>query len=274
MIIYPSAFILSEAAAGRPLTNSRIGWQTYTFDLSPAAVTVSTETAAGPKDAPLRPDTAEYWEPSALPATWQVDLGAARDIDYIGIAGHTLGSNAVSVEPETSLDAAAWVPLSIDTLPTNDSPIMFLDDSRSARHIRLTLTGVSAMPQIAVIYIGEVLAMEEEIIGAGFMPLTMSRQTVLHRSMSRGGQFLGQGIRRNGVTGTANFEFLTPAWYRSEFDPFVEHARQFPYFFGWCPELYPAEVGYVWTGVDIIGSYSGKKDWMQVKWNMQGIGNA
>jgi hypothetical protein len=244
----------------------------------PAAVTVSTEDADFPKDAPLRPDTAEAWAPTALPATWQVDLGAARDIDYIGIAGHTLGSSAVSVEPETSLDAAAWVPLSIDTLPTNDSPIMFLDDSRSARHIRLTLTGGSVMPQIAVVYIGAVLTMEREI-EAPFTPINLSRQTVLHRSLSRGGQFLGQGFRRNGVTGSARFQYLSPDFYRDEFDPFVEHARSLPYFFGWNPADYPEECAYVWSDRDIAPSYQAVKDvndvnFMTVQWPMAGIGNA
>ena len=133
------------------------------------------------------------------------------------------------------------------------------------------------MPRIAVIYIGEILTMEREL-EAPYTPLNLSRQTVLHRSLSRGGQFLGQGFRRNGVTGSAKFQYLSPDFYRDEFDPFVEHARSLPYFFGWWPSEYPEEVAFVWSLADIAPSYMGTKDvdgvnWMSVQWNMQGIGN-
>jgi hypothetical protein len=273
MIIYTSSFVLSAAAAGQPLTHPRIGWQTFTFDLLPSAVTVSSETANGPKDAPLRPDTAEFWLPSALPATWQIDLGTTREIDYVGIAGHTIGSSGAAVLAETSMDNVVWSGFASGIAPADDAPLLFLDDVRSARYMRAQITGGTVMPRIAVIYIGDVLEMEREVNGSGFTPITLSRQTVLHRSLSSSGQFLGQGFRRNGVVGSASFRHLDPDWYRENFDPFVAHARSLPYFFGWWPEQYPEEVGFVWTDKDISGSYMGIRELMQVSWNMNGIGN-
>lgn len=484
MIIFPQALILSAAAAGYPLTHPRIGYQTYGFDLLPAAITVSGETAEGPADAPLRPNTSEYWEADALPATWVADLGSALDLDYVGIAGHSIGSSSAVVEVRTSLDTefadymtlpgvasnyattpdtaansltgsidirvklaatdytpaatevyvskqqvsgsqqsyeflmltagtlvfryspdgttgamrtatastatsvtngtrtylrclyntstgdvifykstdgTSWSqigttqtitsgaifngtlqlavgaradgssPMSgliysaevrngtTDTVvasftaedavtdadttitshatgevwtinksggtpaslllhtfanqvaPADDAPLMFLDDSRLARYVQITLTG-STVPRIAVIYMGEVLAMERKNVGS-FTPLNLSRQTTLQRSLSRTGQFLGQGFRRNGVMGSATFVHLDPTWYRDTFDPFVEHARRYPYFFAWCPEEQPEEVGYVWTDKDIVPVYMGDPQWMQVQWAMNGIGN-
>jgi hypothetical protein len=488
VIVYPSSYVLSAAV---PLRNPRIGHQTWTNGLAPSAVSVSTETASGPKDAPLRPDTGEYWQPSALPATWVLDLGTTRNVDYVGIAAHTIGSLGLSVgvalgattdfdarvtlpgvagnyatTPDTVAnsitgdidirckalltdwtpagsniflakrsgaiasqtsyllwcDAAGnlnftwsdgatvftktstvatgvadgamkWVravldvdngaagndvkfytspdgvtytqlgatvttagttsirngtevveigsqftgtslPLSgtvyyaeirngiagavvatfdpsygitdgtsftsptgevwtinvsggtparlinprfggtADILPANDAPIMFLDTQTSARYLRIRIAGVSAtMPKMAVAYAGVALAMSEELEGRGFMPSTLSRQTVLKKSMSRGGNFLGQGVRRNGVTTNPSFKLLESSWYRANFDPFVKNARRYPYFLAWCPQDFPQDVGFLWTEKDIVGKYTGGGPWMEVAWTGQGIGN-
>lgn len=104
MIVLSRAITLSPAVAVADLFLPRIGYQTWLRGLTDAAVTASGAVDGAPKDAPLRPDTAEYWQPPALPATWQVDLGAGRDVDYVGIAGHTIGSSGASIKVEFSDD--------------------------------------------------------------------------------------------------------------------------------------------------------------------------
>jgi len=484
MIAYSNAFLLSAAAPS--LRYPRIGYQTWTFERDALSVVVSSEAPGAPRDAPLTPDTGTYWQPSALPATWVVDLGAVVDIDYVGLAGGTLGSSgaAVSVSagadndfdarlslpgiagnygstPDstalditgdidvrvklaamdwtpaadaylinknglttaggyylrllttgvlqlgwstgaaavtadstvptgvtdgamkwvratldinngaggydvkfyTSDDGVAWaqlgstvtggaptsignsssqlaVGMSFDAstgpftgnvyyadvrsgldgfvvakfdpsegltdgtsiasgsgetwtihasgatparlinwrfggavAPADDAPILFLDTQRSARFLQLSVSGGAVMPKISVVYAGKALAMMREADGSGFAPVNLSRNTVLSRTLSRGGQFLGQGFRRHGVSSMVNFRHLDPDWYRSSFDPFVKSARRYPYFFAWWPEAYPGEVSFVWTDKDISGKYMGQREWMQVGWNMQGVGN-
>lgn len=279
MIVYTSAFALAEAAASRPMTHARIGYQSWLRDLAASAVTVSSEEADGPKDAPLREDTWEFWRPSSLPATWVVDMGVSRDVDYIGLV-HTLGSAGCSVEVETSTGAAGspdgliWTTFAEAELPEDDAPLLFLDTSRSCRYIRLTLEDGGSSeetPTIAVVNAGEVLTMQRAIYG-GVAPITLSRETVLSRSLSKGGQFLGQSFRRHGLVGGAAFRHLTAAWYRENFDPFVKSARQYPFFFGWRPEDFPNEVAYAWCGEDIRPSNMGVLSYMQVAFNMSGIG--
>lgn len=279
MIIFSRAFLLAEAAASRPLTHARIGYQTWTRDLEPSATTASSEASDGPKDAPLRPDTAEYWEPTALPATWMVDFGTSRDVDYVGVAGHTLGSAGCAVLVETSTNdfagsplAEVWTPLGSEIAPGDDSPLLFLDSSRVARKVRLTITGGAIMPRVAVVYAGEILAMEREVYG-GQSPMNLSRDTELDRNLSRGGQFLGQGFRRHGQAGSGGpWRYLTPDWYRANFDPFVRAARQYPFFYAWRPEDYPLEVAYAWVGEDIRPSNMGVREFMQVGFQMHGVG--
>jgi len=485
VIIFPQRLVLSAALTATPLTYPRIGYTNLARGLAASAVTVSTETVDGPKDAPLRPDTAEAWAASALPANWTVDLGSPQSIDYVGIAGHTLGSCAAAVaialdsdatlpapylsspgstgnyastpdsagnsvtgdiDIRTHVAATDYTPSANDTLvakwnptgtqqswsfdiettgklilrttangstvrthtssaatavtdgapkwlrvtraaasgvvkfytsadgvtyaqlgtdvagtvegifdgtapieigsnslgtanqfdgrvyysevrngiggavvtqfdpddgedgastwvsgigetwtvntsgapvarlynnafatayaPADNAPLMFLDTARSGRYLRVTVTGAGAVPRIASIYVGSVLAMEKQMANP-FSPLNMARETVLSQSLSRGGQFLGQGFRRNGVMSSVGFRSLTAAWVRSYFDPFSKSARNLPYFFAWNPQDYPQEVGYVWTDKDIVPAYSGEIVFgMEVSWSMKGIGAA
>lgn len=94
MIVYPNGLVLSAAT---PLNNARIGYQTYTRDKLSASVVVSSESVSGARDNPLRNDTADYWESTAVPATWQLDFGGLSPIDYIGLAGHNFGSSLSTV---------------------------------------------------------------------------------------------------------------------------------------------------------------------------------
>ena len=274
-IIFTQSYLAAAAASATPLTHARIGYQTWTRDLAVSSVSVSSEEADAPGDAPLRPDTYEFWQAQSLPATWRVDLGTARDVDYVGIAGHTVGTKGASVVAEYSTNDADWTEFVPGTAPGTDAPILFLGDSVFARYWRLTVDGVDSPgdpPQIAVVHVGQVLAMQRMIYG-GHVPITLARETVLKRAMSRGGRFLGQNIRRQGVMTDAAFRNLTPDWYRDNFDPFVKSARRFPFFFGWRPALYPAEIAYAWAANDIAPSNMGTgQGLMQVSFGMRGIG--
>lgn len=272
MIIIPQALLLAPVTS---LTHSRIGYQTYTRGATFSSVSVSSETASGPKDAPLRPDTYEYWQASTLPATWTFDLGSAKEFDYVGIAGHDVGTSKVSVLIEYSSDGVVWETFSLEVLPADDSPIMFLDSATFARYVRATFTetgGGSVAPKIGVVYIGKALAMQRSIF-VGHSPITMSRNTVLKAAKSRGGQFLSQNYRRSGVETEVAFRNLEGSWVRQYLDPFIRSARRFPYFFAWRPSAFPTEVGYVWTTEDIKPQNSGGGGRMQVSWSMNGVGN-
>jgi hypothetical protein len=278
MIVFPQGLVASEAAAGRPLTHARIGWDTHTRDLDIAAVTASSEGSTAPRDAPLRADTAEYWEPTALPATWLVDLGSGLDIDYVGLVGR-FGSVSAAVLVETSdgtlggsPSALIYTTFASEVMPADDAPLLFLDTSRVARYVRITLTGSGDLPRLAVAYVGQILAMPRPVYG-GHAPMPLQRQTVLAQSLSRGGNFLGQGFRRHGVVGAVQYRHLDPDFVRDELDAFVQAARRYPFFFAWRPADWPLEVAYAWSPEDIRPSNMGVRELMQVGWNMQGVGH-
>lgn len=278
MVIYPSALVLSAQAAGAPLSLPRILWQTYTREGSPV-VTASSEALDAAADLPLDPSTAGYWQALSLPATWVLDFGVLRDIDYVGIAEHNLGSSGAAVLVETSNgDLVGSPPLQVwqefggsGISPGKDAPLAFFDTLRNVRYVRLTITGSGAMPKIAVVYAGQALVMPMTPI-MGHQPIALSRRTELRNSKSRGGQFLAQNIKQMGVETSATFSRLQQDWYREEFDPFVQEARRFPYFFILNAEEYPLELGYVWTQEDIRPAYV-EWDFFSVSFDMEGIGS-
>lgn len=265
MIVYTNTFALAESNLDRP----QIGYHTYTRGGN-ASVTVSGETIDGPKDAVLRPETHEAWVPPSVPATCKVDFGAAQQVDYVALGGHTLGSAGSTVLVETSLDDATYTTFAAGLVPANDAAIIFRDTQRSARFVRVTVTG--AVARIAVIYAGLILKMMKSVQG-GYAPITMSRQSELQFAMSRGGQFLGSAFRRHGIAGNIAFSNLAAAWVRASFDPFIKSAREYPYFLAWNPLEFPLESGYVWTDKDIVPRYNGLLDLMDVSWDMVGKGN-
>lgn len=271
MIVFSQVHLLAESAAGRPLTHARILWDNALRDLAAASVVASSEAEGFPADAVLRPDTAEGWKPTSLPATLDIDLGTSTDITAFGLLA-TLGSAGASAKFETSPDGVAYDTFSAEVGPGDDAPVMFLDDLVLHRHVRLTISGTDEIPIVQTIYAGEALAMQRAIY-RGVTPISLARETVLHGSESTGGQILGQGFRRHGVAGSIPFEGVKADFYRSEVDPFVRAARSLPAFIAWRPATYPLEVVYARIVGDVHPQNTGPRDRMSFSLSFRGVGH-
>jgi hypothetical protein len=246
-----------------PLTHSRIGIDNIART---GTVSASSEAAGFPAIAAANPLTYEFWKPTAFPAWWRVDAGAAATVDYVGIAAHNLGSSRITVEVQSSTNNSTWTTVDSHS-PTSDAPIMFLFAPVSARYWRITVTGEAV---IGAVYIGKVLEMQRAAY-AGINPIDLSRRTVIRPNRSEGGQWLGRSVIREGSFTSVGFRHLTNAWYRANFDQFVEEARSYPFFFAWRPEGYPDSVGYVWTQGDIVPTTMGIRDFLEVGLDLEGL---
>lgn len=244
------------------LYHARICYQNLAYGITPTA---STSAAGFPAVAATYPTTFEFWKPTAVPATWTVDLGTAQTVDSVCIVGD-FGGASVSVQRSTN--GTTWT--TIDTETVTDRINMFLFTAVSSRYWRLSFSGV--IPSLAVAYIGQSLAMQRRIY-QGHSPLTLSRTTELSNNVSDGGQYLGRSIIRKGAQTTTEWKNLKADWYRLNFDPFVKAARTAPFFIGWRPVQFPSEIGYVWVDGDIQPTNSGPKDYMSVGMTVQGLIN-
>lgn len=246
-----------------PLTHSRIGMDSITRT---GTVTASTAAVGFPATAAANPLTYEFWRPTEVEAFWKVDALTAVSVDYVGIAAHTLGGGS-TVVVQYSVDDTTWV--TVDSLvPTNNAPIMFLFPPQTARYWRILVQG--AVASVGVVYIGKTLEMERACY-AGLSPINMNRRTTIRPNVSEGGQWLGRSIIRGGSAMSVAFRHLTHSWYETNFDPFVENARRYPFFFAWRPNGYPDTLGYVWANQDISPTTMGIRNFVEVGFEMEGL---
>lgn len=265
-----SVFVTNSAQVvidnGFDLTYARIG---YENPARTGTLSASTAAAGFPAASAQNDNTWERWKPTALPATWRIDMGAARFIDYFGIAAHDLKASGCTVRAQYSTDDAAWSNASDIATPLTEEAIMLLFPKVSARYWRLLVAGAAVMPSIGVIFMGSVLTMMRPIY-RGITPLGLGRSAVIRPQSSERGQFLGRSVIRSGLVFEANWQNLTPAWYRATFDPFVLAARANALFLAWRPGTFADDVAYGWTDGDITPTISGPKSFMSVGLKMLG----
>jgi hypothetical protein len=233
-----------------------------------STVTVSSESGDNVRENAYDGLTWDYWQPSILPATLKVDAATAADVDYVGIASHTLGTSGNTVDIQYSDDDSNWT--TEQTIqPDNDEPVMALFTKSAHRYWRLRITG-GTPPLMGVVNIGKVLEMQQRYY-VDSTPLPMARTATMLPTRSERGQYLGRSLRRTGVETEVSFEHLGAAWYRQHMEPFVKHALTGGYFFAWYPSKYPKEVGYVWTNEPIVPENTGPGDYMAVSWTVVGV---
>lgn len=270
-VVISSDLVLSEAEAEIPLSYPRIlyddVWRTGT-------VTASSEDTDAPAANVADGLTWDFWMPSDLPSTIEVQLTEAAVVDY-ALLQHTLGSSECTVSGEYH-DGSGWQPLFDEYSPGTDRVLAFLFEPVTASRFRLSLDGENSpqqMPSISIAMMGTALAMQRSVpLDHG--PITMQRRTMAMPQTSEGGKLLGRSIRRQGVVGRIEFQYLQAAWFRTYFEPFIEAARVYPFGWVWKPIDYPSEVALLWTPggkEDIRPVMAGLQDRMNVAFDVEGV---
>lgn len=279
-VVISSEFVLNEADAAIPLSYPRILYHDVwggagTESGVGGTISASSEESGYEGEHVADYFTWDYWRPTSLPATVEVQLDAAADVNYALIAGHTLGSTGNSVTPQYH-DGSGWVDLADEFSPGTDHVLAFLFESVTASRFRFLVDGSNSpddMPSIAVAMMGTALAMQRGVT-LNHRPVTMSRKTKARPQISETGQTLGRSIEREGVATEIAFENIEADWLRANFDPFIESARVYPFGWVWHPVSYPSEVAFLWTPSgkeDIVPEHAGLQDRMNVAFEVEGI---
>lgn len=265
-VVISTNYVLSSPGSNFPLNHSRIGYVDF---VRAGTVTPSTEAAGFEADATQNPFTYDLYRPTALPATLVYDFGSAKAFNYIGLAGHTLGSSQTTVISEYSTDNITYTTLDVDKIPANDQAIMLLFDEVVARYMRITLTGAT-IPSISVVYCGVTLDMYRPFY-SGHTPGVLSRQSTIKPNKSVGGQWLGRSVIRQGFTADYSWENTPIGWYETFVEPFSKAAITDPFFIAWNPLEFPNHVLYAWTSDDIKPTLSGTIDLCEFGFSVEGI---
>lgn len=249
--------------------NSKIGYVNYiSGDYITGSNFMSQTTSAPAAGFPVanlwNQFTTHKWKPddatgNMLPAVIEsATFTTAQTVEYMGIAAHDLATRECSIAFATY--DGSWTTQETVT-PTDNKAIMVTFSAANVTKVRITIERVSgatdsSMPAIGHWAAGPVMTMERGMYG-NHSPITLSRTTQKVVNETEGGQFSGNSIVREGVQTNYEWKNLTPAWYRSTFDPFVVNARDKAFFIKWFPTTYPLEVGFVWAITDIKPSNSG-----------------
>ena len=213
-------------------------------------LTASTTSAA---EKALTPNTYERYEPSSGALTVKFQMSADAEVNFIGIAAHTLSGESVAISTAETVGGALTAVEEVAF--TNNKPIMLTFETRTIREVALVVT-LSAASEIGVISAGKSLQMPRDIYG-GHSPINLSQNTTYNAVQSESGQILGKTIIRKGSSTSFSWRLLDDQFYRDSFQPFVESARTLPFFIKWRPDFYPTEVAYGEVNQDIQPSNSG-----------------
>jgi hypothetical protein len=236
-------------------------------------ITATTELAGFPALHLANPATHLRWQGATSAADQFITmvLNAGEDIDYLGIARHNLGSARIPVSIETrAADGVTWIPIVAERMLAGDGPVIFRFTPQPASALRIRLQPGAGAPTLAVVYAGKLLVLQRRIY-VGHTPMPLGRTTRIVSAKSESGNFLGRIVLSESTATSVQLQNLMPAWYRSEFDPFVAAAKESPFFFAWRPGDYPGEVGYAWLTGEPKPSNQRPNGMMQVTLELGGI---
>jgi len=200
-----------------------------------------------------------------------VTLNSPAPVDYLAVARHNFGTVGATLTVERKVDGV-WEEIAGPVLPGDDTHILFRFAEIEPEGVRLKITGASAAPTLAVLYVGKLLVMERGVnIDTPHTPLNFGRSTQVSQGWSDAGDYLGTIVTGRYCEATEQFSHLSPGWYRSEFDPFVSFAAENPFFYVWRPSEYPNEVGFAKLTADVKPSLAPKTNRFSVQLQMRGV---
>jgi hypothetical protein len=281
VIVSPN-LVLPAIVSGVEVTNDNplVGWRNI---VTASSLSATSEDLSFPVTNLANPSSALYWKGIAGSNTQflTVDFSGLSDgtdpVDYLAIAGHNFGSGQFSLQVEgaTQTDSAEgfdWEPLSEEIVPGDDSPLLFRFTSNTFLQMRLVITPLNdtVAPRCAVLQIGRLTILERRIY-VGHKPITFNTKANIVTGRSELGHFLGRVVLSEMSETQIELDHITPIFYRTEMEPWRQHAIEKPFFFAWRPGSYPYEVGYCWAMSDMQVQNQRSTGFMQVSLTVQGI---
>jgi hypothetical protein len=266
-VVLSKSIVLTLAEAGLPLDHPRACIENL---LQPGSVSASSYVSDEfhPENV-IDGNTFDWWRPTAMPA-WVGGLtAAAEDVDFVGIAAHTLGSDGCTAVLQYN-NGSGWIDCHDPVTPIDDDVLMVFFDTVFSSLFRLYVSGGSA-PSIGVLYVGRAFVFPQKFY-VGYTPITFDTRTEFKRNVSDGGYDLGRTIMRDGVANSFTVSHLPAQWVRSQLVPALDIMDTQPFFFAWRPGTYPTEVAYVWTqGSRPSPINSGPGSLMSVSFDVRGM---
>lgn len=221
----------------------RIGYQNYIDDAS--TIVASNEAAGYEKENGYDWLTYDWWKPGATGSqTLTCTFGAGVTPDYFACYAHNLGETGASIVLQ--YDDSGWTDAFTDVSPTGTEVVFKKFTASAFTGWRVLLTNCTVDTMVGVMSFGDLLEMPQGM-RVGFSPPTINRNHRILNSVSVEGAFIGRSRQHRGHRVAIQTDQLTPAWIRSDWAPFMDHAELKPFFFAWDDDNFPAEAAYCWS---------------------------
>lgn len=255
-VVISGSLVLSDTVSGGGTINADnplIGWRNR---VTASNVSATSQETGFPASNVANVSTALRWQGAASSPPMDEHLTFALEteelVDYLAVARHNFYSAQIAVSVEVLNEATSpdsWDEIVSPVIPPNDGPLLFRFTPQAIGSIRFRMQPGTAVPRAAVVYCGDLLVLQRRIY-VGHTPVNYGTRLSVanHRSIS--GDFLGRIVLGEKTMTQVAMQDLTPAWYRSQLEPFRVAAKELPFFFAWRPSSYPYEVGFVWTAND------------------------
>ena len=190
----------------------------------------------------------ESWKPSAAGTqTLDIDLGSLIDVDTFAIFGHDLNDYAGTIKLQWSNDGATgWTDLFSAVTPSDNTCVFETFTSVSKRYFRIVTTQTGSAAAIHIAFVGERMILEKGF-RIGYVPPGLLDDAETIQNVSDNGLPLGRSNIAKPGKYTIPQTILSPSWVRSDWVPFLEHTKLYPFFFAWDLANYPNEVVFAWT---------------------------
>ena len=181
------------------------------------------------------------------------DIGGPETVNYLGLAGHNLGSTGANITFESGDTINGPWTTRIDGNPTNDDALLIRFQDAISQFWRLTVVTATSAPVIALSAFGKAFEVTRGV-SPGFQPPLVDNLEI-ENSESRQSLFIGRSVTKFPQTMRLNFELLDQNYVRNEWVPFLRHAQQKPFFLAWNALDFEDEVVYAWTQQTDFPSY-------------------
>lgn len=229
-----------------PLTHGRVCWNWH----NAGTISASTEASGFDAENALPPRTDSAWRPtSATSATWTQSFSSSREVGFIGIAKHNLGTlNAnINIQYNNGVSWGGYAGLT-NLEPDDDSPLLFLVNPSLVDGVRLLINSADDNPTISVIMCGIADEWPRPFVWTG-QPITEGDRKTFRNNISLTGNWLGRSIQSDGLQFELTMNNASEAWRQGDFQDFKAYANgeDAAFFVAPRPGTYPDEVAYAWA---------------------------
>lgn len=175
------------------------------------------------------------------------DLGSAMDVDFVGLAKHTLATQSATLVVEYSATGTSgpWTSF-LSEAPANDGPHLWEVSSVSAQYWRVSITGHAGNVYVGDVTLGEVLALPAGM-PVSFTSPRYAKPGKMRVNRSRNADLVGLSFEPGPKSIEITMQFVDTSWFDNNWQTILDGLTTGPGYFVWNSDTRATEVMFCWA---------------------------